>query len=101
MSSVLSGIQGVQVGSADDAAQFGDVVLVAIALEHYRSVPAHWLEGKTVMDANNYCPNRDGHIPELDRFETTTNRLLADHLPYSHVVKVFNVPAVERPRSRA
>ncbi len=46
MSSVLSGVLGVQVGSADDAAQFGDVVLVEIPLEHYRSVPAHWLEGK-------------------------------------------------------
>jgi hypothetical protein len=66
------------------------VVLVAIPLEHYRSVPAQWLEGKTVMDANNYYPDRDGHIPELDRFETTTSRLLAEHLPHSHVVKVFN-----------
>ena len=90
MSSVLSGIWGVQVGSAEDAAQFGDVVLVAIPLAHYRSVPVQGLEGKTVMDANNYYPERDGHIPELDRFETTTSRLLADHLPRSHVVKVFN-----------
>ncbi|CAH0225577.1 NADP oxidoreductase [Pseudomonas sp. PA-7-1E] len=90
MSSVVSGILGVQVGSADDAARFGDVVLVAIPFQHYRSVPAQWLEGKTVMDANNYYPDRDGHIPELDRFETTTSRLLADHLTHSHVVKVFN-----------
>lgn len=90
MSSVVSGILGVQVGSADDAARFGDAVLVAIPLEHYRSVPAQWLEGKTVMDANNYYPERDGHIPVLDRFETTTSRLLAEHLPQAHVVKVFN-----------
>ncbi|MFL1502486.1 NADPH-dependent F420 reductase [Pseudomonas sp. S191] len=90
MSSVLSGILGVQVGSADDAAKYGDVVLVAIPLEHYRSVPAQWLEGKTVMDANNYYPDRDGHIAVLDRFETTTSRLLAEHLPHAHVVKVFN-----------
>ncbi|MGA9702130.1 NADPH-dependent F420 reductase [Pseudomonas sp.] len=90
MSSVVSGILGVQVGSADDAARFGDAVLVAIPLEHYRSVPAQWLEGKTVMDANNYYPERDGHIPVLDHFETTTSRLLAEHLPQAHVVKVFN-----------
>lgn len=90
MTSVLSGILGVQVGSAEDAARFGDVVLVAIPFEYYRSVPTQWLEGKTVMDANNYYPNRDGHIPALDRFETTTSRLLAEHLPHSHVVKVFN-----------
>jgi len=90
MSSVLSGIRGSKVGTPEEAAQFGEVVLVAIPLEHYRSVPAQWLEGKTVMDANNYYPDRDGHIPELDRFETTTSRLLAEHLPGAHVVKVFN-----------
>lgn len=90
MSSVRSGIPGVQVGSAQDAAQFGDVVLVAIPLEHYRSVPAQWLEGKTLLDANNYYPDRDGHIPALDRFETTTSRLLAEHFADSKVVKVFN-----------
>ena len=90
MSSVLSGILGVQVGSAEDAARFGEVVLVAIPFEHYRSVPAHWLEGKTVLDANNYYPARDGYFPALDRFETTTSRLLAEHFSQSHVVKVFN-----------
>ncbi len=90
MSSVVSGILGVKVGTAADAAKFGDVVLVAIPLEHYRSVPAQWLEGKTVMDANNYYPERDGQIAVLDRFETTTSRLLAEHLPHAHVVKVFN-----------
>ncbi|BCX68906.1 NADPH-dependent F420 reductase [Pseudomonas izuensis] len=90
MSSVLSGIPGSQVGTVEDAAQFGEMVLVAIPLEHYRSVPAQWLEGKTVLDANNYYPERDGHIEALDRFETTTSRLLAEHLPHSSVVKVFN-----------
>ena len=90
MSSVLSGLPGVQIGSAENAATFGDVVLVAIPFEHYRSVPAQWLEGKTVMDANNYYPDRDGHIPVLDRFETTTSRLLAEHFYQSNVVKVFN-----------
>jgi predicted dinucleotide-binding enzyme len=83
MSSVVSGIPNSKVGTIEDAAQFGEVVLVAIPLEHYRSVPAKWLEGKIVLDANNYYPERDGHIPALDRFETTTSRLLAEHLPHS------------------
>ncbi|MFJ2685041.1 NADPH-dependent F420 reductase [Pseudomonas sp. NPDC087342] len=90
LSSVLSGIRGSQVGTVEEAAQFGEVVLVAIPLEHYRSLPARLLEGKTVLDANNYYPARDGHIDALDRFETTTSRLLAEHLPHSSVVKVFN-----------
>lgn len=90
MSSVLSAIAGSQVGTVEEAAQFGDVVLLAIPLEHYRSMPAKWLEGKVVLDANNYYPERDGHIIALDQFETTTSRLIAEHLSRSRVVKVFN-----------
>jgi predicted dinucleotide-binding enzyme len=42
------------------------------------------------LDANNYYPNRDGHVPELDRDETTSTELLARHLPDARVVKAFN-----------
>lgn len=87
---VLVQIPGVQVGTIEDAAAFGDVVLVAIPFNHYPTLPAEWLAGKTVLDANNYYPDRDGPIPTLDRFETTTSRLLAEHLPGARVVKVFN-----------
>jgi 8-hydroxy-5-deazaflavin:NADPH oxidoreductase len=43
-----------------------------------------------VMDANNYYPQRDGHIPELDENKVGTGDLLAQHLPKSKIVKVFN-----------
>ena len=69
--------QGAPLAELLEPAQFGDVVLVAIPFEHYRSIPAQWLEGKTILDPNNYYPERDGHFPALDRFETTTSRLLA------------------------
>lgn len=69
---------------------FGDIVLVAIPLKNYKSVPVAPLEGKIVLDANNYYPERDGHIGEQDRDEITTSELLARHLPKSKVVKVFN-----------
>ncbi|MGY4534403.1 hypothetical protein ACVW0Y_003542 [Pseudomonas sp. TE3786] len=29
----------------------------------------------------NYYPDRDGHIAVLDQFQTSTGRLLAEHLP--------------------
>ncbi|UZJ57770.1 NAD(P)-binding domain-containing protein [Pseudomonas sp. KU26590] len=87
---VVIEIPGAQIGTLEDATQFGDVVLVAIPFNHYPTLPAEWLAGKTVLDANNYYPDRDGPIPALDRFETTTSRLLAEHLPRSSVVKVFN-----------
>ncbi|KTC25818.1 NADP oxidoreductase [Pseudomonas marginalis ICMP 9505] len=90
ISRLLIDIPGSQVGTVEDAAEFGEIVLVAIPLKHYRSLPAMCLKEKIVLDANNYYPERDGRIAALDRFETTTSRLLAEHLRYSSVVKVFN-----------
>lgn len=73
-----------------DAAKAGDIVVVTIPLKNYRSVPVAPLVGKIVIDTNNYYPQRDGHIPELDNETTTTAELLQSHLPQSKVVKAFN-----------
>jgi predicted dinucleotide-binding enzyme len=72
------------------AAADGDIVVVAIPLKAYRSVPAGPLAGKTVIDANNYHPPRDGQIAELDSGSVTSSGLLQRHLPASAVVKAFN-----------
>jgi predicted dinucleotide-binding enzyme len=73
-----------------EAARAGDIVVVTIPLTNYRSVPVEPLRGKIVIDTNNYYPQRDGHIPELDNETTTTAELLQAHLPGSKVVKAFN-----------
>jgi predicted dinucleotide-binding enzyme len=73
-----------------EAARAGDIVVVTIPLKNYRSVPVEPLRGKIVIDTNNYYPQRDGHIPELDNESTTTAELLQAHLPASKVVKAFN-----------
>jgi 8-hydroxy-5-deazaflavin:NADPH oxidoreductase len=73
-----------------EAGQTGDIVVVTIPLKHYRTVPAEPLAGKIVIDTNNYYPQRDGRIPELDNESTTTSELLQAHLPTSKVVKAFN-----------
>ena len=86
----LVGTLGCKAGSPKDAAQFGDIVLVAIPLKNYQSIPVEPLQGKIVLDANNYYPERDGHIAKLDRGDVTTSELVASHLPKSKIVKVFN-----------
>jgi predicted dinucleotide-binding enzyme len=73
-----------------EAAEAGDLVVVSLPLRAYLDVPVEPLAGKTVIDTNNYNPERDGHIPELDSASTTSSELLQKHLPTSHVVKVFN-----------
>ena len=76
--------------TAVDTAKAGDIVVVAIPLKNVRQVPVEPLAGKIVVDTNNYYPQRDGHIAELDNETTTTAELLQAHLPTSKVVKAFN-----------
>jgi predicted dinucleotide-binding enzyme len=77
-------------GTAEQAADQGDIVVVAVPLRAYRDVPAAPLAGKVVIDANNYYPSRDGQIGELDAGSVTSSELLARHLPGARVVKAFN-----------
>ena len=76
--------------TAVEAAKAGDIVVVTVPLKNYRKVPVEPLAGKIVIDTDNYYPERDGHIPELDNELTTTSELLQAHLPTSKVVKAFN-----------
>jgi len=76
--------------TAAEAAAAGDIVVVTILLRAYRDVPVEPLRGKVVIDTNNYYPERDGHIAELDDESTTVSELLQAHLPESRVVKAFN-----------
>jgi 8-hydroxy-5-deazaflavin:NADPH oxidoreductase len=73
-----------------EAADAGDIVVVTIPLKNIGDLPVAPLAGKIVIDTNNYYPQRDGHIAELDREETTTAELLQRHVPASKVVKAFN-----------
>ena len=77
-------------GTVEQAAEQGDLVVVAVPLRAYRDVPAAPLAGKTVIDANNYYPARDGQISELDSRSVTSSELLQRHLPDARVVKAFN-----------
>ncbi|MDR3670166.1 MAG: NAD(P)-binding domain-containing protein [Holophaga sp.] len=89
LASLASGL-GCKAGTVEQAEAFGDLVVVAIPLKHCLSIPVAPLIGKVVLDANNYYPDRDGRIAELDARMTTTSELLARHLPQSRIVKAFN-----------
>jgi len=73
-----------------EAAAAGELVVVTIPLKNIETVPVAPLAHKVVIDTNNYYPQRDGHIPELDNETLTTSELLQRHLPTSKVVKAFN-----------
>jgi predicted dinucleotide-binding enzyme len=76
--------------TAEEAARRGEVVLVAIPFGRYRDLPAAALDGRIVIDATNYYPDRDGTVAELEDGSTTSSELVAAHLAGARVVKAFN-----------
>ena len=76
--------------TAAEAAQAGDLVVVTVPLRAIADLPLAELAGRTVIDTNNYYPQRDGHVEALDQQRTTSSQLLADLVPSAQVVKAFN-----------
>ena len=86
----LSAETGAQAATAEQAAADGDVVVIAVPLRAVPELPADALRGKVVIDANNYYPQRDGHVEEIDDKSLTSSRWTAELLPGANVVKAFN-----------
>ncbi len=73
-----------------EAASAGDIVVVSTPLTALPSLPVEQLAGRIVIDTNNYYPQRDGVIAELEDDSATSSELLQRLLPSSRVVKAFN-----------
>ena len=67
---------GCEVGTVDDVAAFGEMVVAAIHLQMSAAIPAAPLKGKVVLNPQNYFPYF-GPVPELDSGELTTAEVLA------------------------
>lgn len=86
----LAAETGARAVSVEDAVQGAELVVIAIPLKAVPHLPAALFDGKLVVDANNYYPQRDGDIPELLDRSLSSSRWTADHLKGARVVKVFN-----------
>jgi predicted dinucleotide-binding enzyme len=83
-------VTGCAVGTAQEAAKFGELVVVAVPFGNIYALPAAALDGKLVIDTCNHYSERDGRIEALEKFATTTSEMLAARLPGAKVVKAFN-----------
>jgi 8-hydroxy-5-deazaflavin:NADPH oxidoreductase len=86
----------VRAATVEEAADFGEVVLVAMPFFAYETLPADQLSGKVVVDAMNYYAGRDG---EVEFNGLSSSEAVARHLPGSRIVKAFNTMYYETLRS--
>ena len=82
--------ENARAGTVADAASFGDVVVVAVPVAAYDTLPSARFDGKVVIDTGNYYPSRDGEIDVLESDNTTSTELLGESLPGARLVKAFN-----------
>ncbi|QZY27597.1 NADPH-dependent F420 reductase [Nocardioides coralli] len=98
----VDGVERLEAGSVAEAAA-ADLVIEAVPFAAVRDLPADALDGRILVSASNYYPDRDG---EIDLDGRTHARWVADRVPGARVVKAFNTIwsghlAAQGDRSRA
>lgn len=85
---------GGQAGTPEDAAAFGDAVLLAVPLDAVPDLGPRLVKavaGKPVLDATNAFAQRDGELARAaTRHPAGSSGWVASHFPGARVVKAFN-----------
>lgn len=81
---------GTKAMSSEDVAKNSDIVVLALPLGKFRSLPKQALAGKLVIDAMNYWWEVDGSRDDILPTEQSSSEAVQEFLSDSRVVKAFN-----------
>ncbi|MEI4282942.1 NADPH-dependent F420 reductase [Tetragenococcus halophilus] len=81
---------GAQALTAKEVAEKADIVVLALPLGKYQTIPQTELTGKIVIDAMNYWWEVDGKENTISDFQISSSEVVQNFLKDSVVVKAFN-----------
>ena len=79
---------GAEAVTAEEAAK-ADIVVLAMPLFRHTQVPPAYLSGRTVVDVMNYWAPTDGHLPDFEGEQSSTE-IVARHHADAKLVRTLN-----------
>lgn len=81
---------GTVAATTKDVIEQSDIIILALPLSKYQTLPTDLFSGKLVIDAMNYWWEVDGDDKALSRPKTSTSELVQNYLSKAYVVKALS-----------